>query len=148
MKRLLFVIVCVLSSMVVSAQTISAKEKAVVKQQLINFCKDMNQQLPAQVDEIITLNSIAFINWTMLSTYYTVDMDASDVSAEDMALFKSCMHDGLKEMAQKMLASGSYQVTRSKFRAFMKVVGLKFRATYKDVYSNFMFSVLLDYTDF
>lgn len=147
MKRLLFVIVCVLSSMVVSAQTISAKEKAVARQQFINFCKDMNQQLPAQVDEITTLNSVAFINWTMTSTY-TVDMDASDVSAEDMALFKSCMHDGLKEMAQKMLASGSYQLTRSKFRAFMKVVGLKFRATYKDIYSNFMFSVLLDYTDF
>ena len=96
MKRLLFVIVCVLSSMVVSAQTISAKEKAVVRQQFINFCKDMNQQLPAQVDEITTLNSIAFINWTMTSTY-TVDIDASDVSAEDMALFKSCMHDAFPD---------------------------------------------------
>ena len=72
--------------MIVSAQTISAKEKAVVRQQFINFCKDMNQQLPAQVDEITTLNSIAFINWTMTSTY-TVDMDASDVMA--ILVFKS-----------------------------------------------------------
>lgn len=130
-----------------TAQTISAKEKAAVRQQYIKFCKEMNQQLPANVDDITTLNSVAFINWTLTATY-SVDIDVNDVSPNDMAIFKSTMHDSFKEVARKMFASGSYQVSRTKFRALMKAVGLKFRATYKDAYSNFMFSVLLDYTDF
>lgn len=146
MKRILFILLTFVS-LSMSAQTISLKEKAAVKQQYINFCKELNQQLPAQVDEMTTLNSIAFMNWTMTATY-SVDIDANDVSSEDMAMFKSAMHDAFKEMASKMFASGSYNVSRTKFRALMKAVGLKFRATYKDAYSNFMFSVLLDYTDF
>jgi hypothetical protein len=146
MKRILFILLTFVS-LSMSAQSISLREKAAIKQQYINFCKELNQQLPAQVDEMTTLNSMAFMNWTLTATY-VVDIDANDVSLEDMASFKDAMHDTFKETAQKMFASGSYQVSRAKFRALMKVVGLKFRAIYKDAYNNFMFSVLLDYTDF
>lgn len=146
MRRLLLILLAFVS-INMTAQTISAKEKAAVRQQYIKFCKEMNQQLPANVDDITTLNSVAFINWTLTATY-SVDIDVNDVSPNDMAIFKSTMHDSFKEVARKMFASGSYQVSRTKFRALMKAVGLKFRATYKDAYSNFMFSVLLDYTDF
>ena len=146
MKRILFILLAFVS-LSVSAQSISLREKAAIKQQYINFCKELNQQLPAQVDEMTTLNSMSFMNWTMTATY-VVDIDANDVSLEDMASFKDAMHDTFKETAQKMFASGSHKISRAKFRALMKVVGLKFRATYKDAYNNFMFSVLLDYTDF
>jgi len=89
MKRLLFILLTFVS-LSMAAQTVSVKEKAAVRQQYINFCKELNQQLPAQVDEITTLNSIAFMNWTMTATY-SVDIDSNDVSSEDMAMFKSAM---------------------------------------------------------
>lgn len=146
MKRFLFILLTFVS-LSISAQTISQKEKAEVRQQYINFCKEINQQLPVRVDEMTVLESMTFANWTITATY-TIDIDAADVSEEGMELFKSEMHDAFKTTAQKMFTSGSYEVSRSKFKALMKVVGLKFRATYKDAYDNYMFSVLLEYTDF
>lgn len=146
MKRFLFILLTFVS-LTMSAQTISVKEKAAIKRQYINFCKELNQQLPAQVDEMTTLNSIVFMNWTITATYSVV-LDASEVPDEDMALLKEATHEASKEMARKMFACGSYQITRNQFRTLMKVVGLQFRAIYKDVYDNFMFSVLLNYKDF
>lgn len=141
------VIMCVLSLTGVHAQTISAKEKAQIRQMYINFCKEVNQQLPAQVDEITTLKSLLFTNWTLTLTY-SVDIAPEEFTSEEMSDVEAVQRELFKERARELLASGNYKITRSKFRALMKVTGMKIRAMYYDVYGNFMLSVLMDYTDF
>lgn len=147
LKRILLIIMCVLSLTGVRAQTISAKEKAQIKQMYINFCKEVNQQLPVQVDEITTLKSMLFTNWT-LTAYYAVDIAPEEFTSEEMSDIEAVQRELFKERAREMFTSGSYTITRSEFRTLMKVTGLRFRAMYYDVYDNFMLSVLLDYKDF
>lgn len=127
-------------------QQITAKEKEKIRQMYLTFCKEINSQLPAQVDEITVLNSMVLSNWTIVASYQ-IDVDADDFSDEDIAVSKFVMRDVFKESASRMFKSGSY-VSRTDFKKLMRITGLKFRATYRDMLNRFMFSVVLDHRDF
>lgn len=136
-----------MATVTISAQSISAKEKEMVRRQYIAFCKELNEQLPVDVDEITTLNSVVFANWTMAFNY-RITIDADDLSPNDIKEARNDIKAAFKEMALKMLLSGSYDISRSSFKALMRVTGFKFRATYRDMFNKFLFSVVLDYNDF
>ena len=78
MKRLFLLLLTLFIIIGVQAQRPSAKEQMVIKQNYMNFCKDLNQQLPIQVDDYTKFYAISFVNWTM-TEYYQLDVDSDDL---------------------------------------------------------------------
>ena len=65
MKRLFLLLLTLFMIIGVQAQRPSVKEQMDIKQNYMNFCKDLNQQLPIQVDDYTKFYAISFVNWTL-----------------------------------------------------------------------------------
>lgn len=147
MKRLFLLLLTLFMIIGVQAQKPSVKEQMEIKQNYMNFCKDLNQQLPIQVDDYTKFYAISFVNWT-LTAYYKLDVDADDFSENELIELHGELRSAFKESARRMFASGNYDLKRDEWKWFMRGTGMKFRANYKDAYDRPMLSVTLDYSDF
>ena len=83
MKRLFLLLLTLFMIIGVQAQRPSVKEQMEIKQNYMNFCKDLNQQLPIQVDDYTRFYAVSFVNWT-LTAYYKLDVDADDFSENEL----------------------------------------------------------------
>lgn len=113
----------------------------------MSFCKELNSQTPLYVDEITTLNSAVFIDWTMMFTY-KVAIDANDFAETELKLMMNTMREYGKNNAKDLLRRGSYNLNNNDFMQLMKAVGLRFRMTYIDINNVPMGSIVYDYKDF
>ena len=147
MKRLFLLLLTLFMIIGVQAQRPSVKEQMEIKQNYMNFCKDLNQQLPIQVDDYTRFYAISFVNWT-LTAYYKLDVDADDFSENELIELHGELRSAFKESARRMFASGNYDLKRDEWKWFMRGTGMKFRANYKDAYDRPMLNITLDYSDF
>lgn len=147
MKRLTLLLLTLFMIIGVQAQRPSVREQLAIKQYYTNFCKELNQQLPIQVDDYTSFYAISFINWT-LTAYYQLDVDADDFSENELIELHGELRSAFKESARRMFASGNYDLNRDDWKTFMRGTGMKVRANYKDAYDRPMLSVTLDYSDF
>ena len=118
-----------------------------IKQYYTNFCKDLNQQLPIQVDDYTRFYAVSFVNWT-LTAYYQLDVDSDDFSENELIELHGELRSAFKESARRMFASGNYDLKRDDWKTFMRGTGMKLKANYKDAYDRPMLSVTLDFSDF
>ncbi len=144
MKKLLLSIMLA-TSMFVSAQNIE-QIKASVKQSYITACKEINSQLPIEIDDFTTLTSVVFANWTMTCSY-RVNADFSSFSSEELKELMTEQRNETLENAKRMLMTGNY-ASEKQMREFMKITGMKMRMTYRDENGLFIGSILYDYKDF
>ena len=147
MKRLFLLLLTLIIIIGVQAQRPSVKEQLAIKQYYTNFCKDLNRQLPIQVDDYTRFYAISFINWT-LTAYYQLDIDSDDFSENELIEIHGELRSAFKESARRMFASGNYDLNRNDLKTFMRGTGMKLKANYKDAYDRPMLSVTLDYSDF
>lgn len=147
MRKLLLIICSLLVFAISSAQTISTRDKEYVRRFFVSSCKELNEQLPIDIDELTRLESFVFYNWQVTANYKVID-DAEAYSDEEISDIKKEMRERFKVTASKMFQNGAYAVSKYDLKSLMKVTGLKFRATYRDLFGNYFFSVVLDYRDF
>ena len=147
MKRLFLLLLTLFMIIGVQAQRPSVKEQMEIKQNYMNFCKDLNQQLPIQVDDYTKFYAISFVNWTM-TAYYQLDVDSDDFSENELIELHGELRSAFKESARRMFASGNYDLKRDEWKWFMRGTGMKFSANYKDAYGRPMLNITLDYSDF
>ena len=148
MKRQIIVLFIVLVSFQISlSQTISAKEKAVYKSQWIEMCSSMNKQCPIVVDELTTLRSMTFYNWT-LSTVYNIDLDVNDFSDDDIDVFLTCLKTYQKKNIPRLFSRGKYDFRLSDFPKLLKALNMKFRMLYYDTNQVLLGIIVFDYRDF
>ena len=147
MKRLFLSLLTLFMIIGVQAQRPSVKEQMVIKQNYMNFCKDLNQQLPIQVDDYTKFYAVSFVNLT-LTAYYQLDVDSDDFSENELIELHGGLRSAFKESARRMFVSGNYDLKRDEWKWFMRGTGMKFRANYKDAYDRPILSITLDYSDF
>lgn len=147
MKRLFLLLLTLIIIIGVQAQRPSVKEQLAIKQYYTNFCKDLNQQLPIQVDDYTRFYAISFINCT-LTAYYQLDIDSDDFSENELIELHGELRSAFKESARRMFASGNYDLNRNDWKTFMRGTGMKLKANYKDAYDRPMLNITLDYSDF
>ena len=145
MKKIIFVLVLLLANSL-SAQTIE-QIKAKIKKEYTDVCKELNAQLPIQVDEVTTLNSIFFINWTCVSNYI-VKLDFSGWSKAEINELMKDIKANNRERAKAFLLRGKYNMTQSQFKEFMKTTGIKWEMKYYDENAIYIGSIIIDYNDF
>ncbi len=132
--------------MLASAQSI-AQIKESIRQAYITTCKEINGQLPIEVDEFTTLTSVAFANWTMTCSY-RVNADFSGFSTEELKELMVEERELFRANAKRMLVSGNYNMSEKQYEEFLKVTGMRMRMTYRDENGLFIGSILFDYRDF
>lgn len=118
-----------------------------IKKVYADACKELNAQLPIKVDEVTTLRSVIFLNWTCTSTY-TVSLGFSDWGQEEIEEMLSDTKENGKERVKAMILRGKYNMPQSQFRQFMKTTGIKWRMNYYDENYNFIGTIIYDYKDF
>ena len=83
MKRLFLLLLTLFMIIGVHAQRPSVKEQMEIKQNYMNFCKDLNQQLPIQVDDYTKFYAVSFVNWT-LTAYFQLEVDSDKLSENEL----------------------------------------------------------------
>ena len=117
MKRLFLLLLTLFMIIGVQAQRPSVKEQMEIKQYYMNFCKDLNQQLPIQVDDYTKFYAISFVNWT-LTAYYQLDVDSDDFSENELIELHGELRSAFKESARRMFDSGNYDLKRDEWKWF------------------------------
>lgn len=148
MKRVLILIVSFIFCAVSYCQNKTIDDiKISIENQYIEFCSQLNKQLPMMVDKVTTLKSVAFIDWTM-TCYYQLEIDASDY---DKATLKSILIEirkGQKKQIPSMVANGNYKFNQNELYQYLKGTGLKFRFVYHDINNKQIGVNEFDYNDF
>lgn len=121
------------------------RDRETVKAYFMGLCKELNSQLPAEVDEITTLYAVVFYDWTFFCTYQ-VDMDFSVFSDEEMKELKQIMYEDGKEVLRSIFTQGDPEWAKVALPGFREY-GIKVRVTYKDANGRMIFSLLYDYRD-
>lgn len=129
------------------SNTISLETKNKIKNRYIAICREMNAQLPVKVDEITTLNSILFINWTITCTYKT-DIDVNDYTDSEIKEINKTLYDEGKDLTKNFLMKVSSDFSIKDLSEFMRTFNLKFRRNYTDINNKFICSIVYDYNDF
>lgn len=120
--------------------------KAEVKKYYTKFCAELNKQLPATVDEVTTLQSVAFIDWTF-SCHYAVRMDFADYSDSEIKDIMRTLKKNNKDRVKYLLTRG-YNSKEGGLIQMMQNYGLKIRQHYVDENGITIGSILYDYKDF
>lgn len=128
--------------------TPSDKQKQEVAESFISFCKTMNSQLPARVDEMTVLESMVFYNWT-LTAKYKVELYKSDLTDNE---WKQSLQD-VKAVMKKNIAplvaqAGGGQLTPKQLSEFYNVLGFRFKALYTDLNGEVVGAIILTPKDF
>ena len=121
--------------------------KKKIENQYVTFCSQLNKQLPMRVDEVTTLKSVAFVNWTMMC-YYSVEINMADYQDIELKEFMKGIRDKQKKQIPTMISNGSYQFTQSELYEYLKGTGLKFRFIYHDLNVGQIGVNQFDYKDF
>lgn len=149
MKRVLISIVLFIFCTISYSQNNKSIDdiKRSIENQYIEFCSQLNKQLPMVVDKVTTLKSVAFIDWT-ISYYYQLEINASDY---DVTMLKSILVEikkGQKEQIPSMVANGKYKFNQRGLYEYLKESGLRFRFVYHDINNKQIGVNEFDYSDF
>lgn len=150
MKRVLILIALSISSTVSYCQNNKSIDdiKNSIESQYIEFCSQLNKQLPMIVDEVTTLKSVAFIDWTM-SCYYQLEIiDAADYDETTLKSVLAEIRERQKKQIPSMVANGNYKFNQSELYEYLKGTGLKFRFVYHDINNKQIGVNEFDYNDF
>ena len=109
MKRALILIVSFIFCEVVYCQNNKSIDdiKRSIENQYIEFCSQLNKQLPMMVDKVTTLKSVAFIDWTM-TCYYQLEIDASDYDEDTLKSILVEIRKEQKKQIPSMVANGNF----------------------------------------
>ncbi len=111
----------------------------------INYSKELNAQLPLKIDELMTLTSVVFANWTF--TYsYTLDVDINDLEESNIKTFLNEIKALQKEQILNIYKA--YDISRDIFVKLCKHTGLKYRYIYYDANDILIGSNVFNYKDF
>lgn len=149
MKRVLILIALSISCVVSYSQNNKSIDaiKNGIKSQYIEFCSQLNKQLPMMVDEVTALKSVAFIDWTM-SCYYQLEIDAADYDEATLKSLLTEIRRSQKKQIPSMVANGNYKFNQNELYEYLKETGLRFRFVYHDVYNRQIGANEFDYKDF
>ena len=149
MKRVLILIALSISCAVSYSQNNKSIDaiKNGIKSQYIEFCSQLNKQLPMMVDEVTTLKSVAFIDWTM-TVYYQLEIDTSDYDEDTLKSILVEIRKGQKKQIPSMVANGIYKFNQRELYEYLKETGLRFRFVYHDINNKPIGVNEFDYNDF
>lgn len=145
MKKAILTLTLLFVSLFSFGQT--AQEKQKVKNLFIKTSKEFNQQLPMYIDDYTTLTSVVFINWVWTYNFH-VTLDRNDFTQQERNDVLSEVKKDMNAEQRKMIDSGAYNMKRSEFRLFMKMVGLKFKYNFIDVNGAMFGTFTLTYLNF
>lgn len=134
MKRALILIVSFIFCAVSYCQNNKSIDdiKRSIENQYIEFCSQLNKQLPMMVDEVTTLKSVAFIDWTM-TCYYQLEIDSSDYDEDTLKSILVEIRKEQKKQIPSMVANGNYKFNQNELYQYLAGTGLKFRFVYHDI---------------
>lgn len=118
-----------------------------IKNTYMSFCKELNEQTPLYVDDITTLISAVFIDWTITITY-KVSIDTNDYTEQELKLMMDEMREYGKNNAKILLKRGSYDLNINDFLQLMEMINLRFRMNYIDTNNIPIGSIVYGYKDF
>lgn len=84
------------------------------------------------VDEVTTLKSVAFIDWTM-TCYYQLEIDSSDYDEDTLKSILVEIRKEQKKQIPSMVANGNYKFNQNELYQYLAGTGLKFRFVYHDI---------------
>lgn len=146
MLLLLFVSMTTFGQTSTQEQAFSKQHIENIKQSYINLCKLMNMQLPLSLDELTTLNSVVFADWT-LTCKYQINLDLSDMTLNECQELMDDVRQFNKENAKRMIMSRP-DLSQSQLKEEIKVTGLKIQQSYYDENGLFVGSTTFGYKDF
>ena len=126
---------------------LSETELKKIENTFVDFCIQMNKQLPLQIDEVTTLNAMVFTCWNMVATY-TIDIDITDYSENDIDMMLDEMRERQKLQIPQMLKRGNYGFADKDLRSFLEFTGWRFRLSYFDRNNHMIGVNQFDYHDF
>ena len=107
----------------------TAQEKAKAKALFIQQAKEMNQQCPMYLDELTTLTSVVFYNWTTTFNY-KLNIPGKDISVAEAKEFINGMKQQTKKFVKDGAARGIFNTNSKDRRWFMKITGFKYKYAY------------------
>lgn len=131
----------------------NSTQKPVVPKQYIeslmqyysNMCKEVNKQLPIEIDEITTLKTIIFFNWTITATY-TINLDFKYFTKDECKEMMEDIRKSNLENAKRMMMFKD-DVAQSEIKEAVKITGLKMQQTYYDKNGLYIGSNVYGYKD-
>ena len=118
-----------------------------LKKIYMDFCQQLNKQMPMYIDELTTLNSVVFINWEIIYNY-NVNLNFDDFSKDKIDTMLSEMKNKNKRNLKYLYERGTHHFKKEEFIELMKLLDLKFKFSYYDINNRFIGSIIYDYKDF
>ena len=110
------------------------------------MCKEVNKQLPVDVDELTTLTNILFSNWT-LTCKYRINLDLKDLTLDECKEFMEEIRKPTLEHAKRviMFRDGAVQ---SQIKEEIRVTGFVLKQSYFDENELYIGTNTYGYKDF
>ena len=118
-----------------------------LKRIYMDFCQQLNKQMPMYIDEVTTLNSVVFINWEIIYNY-NVKLDFSNFNKDEIDTMLAEMKNKNKRNLKYLYERGTHHFKKEEFIELMKLLNLKFKFSYYDINNRFIGSIIYDYKDF
>lgn len=117
-----------------------------IKQSYMNMCVEVNKQLPLYLNEITTLTSVVFADWT-LTCKYKINLDLSEMTLNECKELMDEIRKLNQANAKRMIMSRA-NVSQSQIKEEIKATGLKIQQSYYDENGLFVGSVVFGYKEF
>lgn len=127
-------------------QVLSNQQIENIKQSYMSLCNEVNKQLPLYLDEITTLTSVVFADWTLICKYQ-INLDLSDMTLDECHELMDAVRQVNKVNAKRMIMSRN-DISQSQIKEEIKVTGLKIQQSYYDENGLFVGSTTFGYKDF
>ena len=129
-------------------ETITALElKEVVFSELIKNIKQLNSQLPIQIDELTEMHS-AILNGSTINYNYIAYIDSSELSDEDIESFCNETKKIQKYNLRFLFKQNSDKMPVSEWIRLYKELGIKYNYNYFDANRKVWARIVVDFEDF
>jgi hypothetical protein len=128
-------------------RALNENKKTEIEAQLLKFCKQLNQQLPVELDDFTVLQSVIYTNW-VITALYTIKLDSElFTEAEKTKLMDELRTEMTKEIPTA-ICQGIPEFSTEEVYDIMKQTKLKVRYIYQDINSKTFGVIQWDYRDF
>lgn len=129
-------------------ETFTAQElKEVVLSRLRQNIKQLNEQLPVQIDDYTVMYS-AVLNGSAINYNYTAYIDSSQFSEEDIKVFCDETKAIQKENIKFLFSQNADKMPVSEWIRLYKELGIKYHYNYIDANKRAWAKIVVDFEDF
>lgn len=147
MRKIICILMLLLFSVGITNAQSSQTQRVLneIKSAFTEGCKEMNKQLPIEVDELTTFRNIIFCDWTFICNY-NLHIDINEWTDQEKKLFKFNARKLLINNTRKMLFANA-EISVIGAKKLLRMTGMKYRYNDYDDNGAFVFSIVVGYNE-